>query len=151
MTVLTAFGHSNAFKAGDGIDQGDAISPLIWKIFYDPLLARIQRDPHNGYIMETDWRFNSELNIWKQKQARIAGLAFMDDTVWIHGSKQGLQRIIDISDSFFNLNDIQIKGEKSELLCINSDEDEKDNYILMGSNRNKVEFIKNKEIRYLGV
>jgi hypothetical protein len=41
MNVLTAFGPSPTFVGGDGIDQSDAISPLLWRIFYDPLLIAI--------------------------------------------------------------------------------------------------------------
>lgn len=38
MRVITAYRLSDIFTAGDGIDQGKVISPLIWRIFYDPLL-----------------------------------------------------------------------------------------------------------------
>ena len=55
MTIITEFGLSNILTAGDGIDQGEVISPLIWRIFYDPLLARIQQDPTLGYTMKIKW------------------------------------------------------------------------------------------------
>ncbi|GES94139.1 RNA-directed DNA polymerase from mobile element jockey-like [Rhizophagus clarus] len=34
--AITAFGLTDNFIAQDGINQGDALSPLIWQIFYDP-------------------------------------------------------------------------------------------------------------------
>ena len=39
--VITDEGSTDFFIAGDGIDQGKVISPLIWKIFYNLLLVRI--------------------------------------------------------------------------------------------------------------
>ena len=41
MKVITAFGLSPTLDAANGIDQGDSISPLLWRIFYDPLLSAL--------------------------------------------------------------------------------------------------------------
>jgi hypothetical protein len=40
-----------SFHAGDRIDQGEMISLLIWRIFYDPLLTRINDDHSVGYVL----------------------------------------------------------------------------------------------------
>ena len=40
--VLTSIGTTKRFVAGDGIDQEEVISLLVWRIFYDPLLTEIQ-------------------------------------------------------------------------------------------------------------
>src|SRR6266536_576585 len=53
--IITSYGLTEAFVAGDGIDQGEAISPLIWRIFYNPLLHRIQEDTTLGYEMKINW------------------------------------------------------------------------------------------------
>ena len=37
VNVLTEFGTTKEFEAGDGIKQDKTISPLIWRIFYDLL------------------------------------------------------------------------------------------------------------------
>ena len=50
--VITSFGLTNKFKAEDGLDQGEVISPLIWRIFYDPLLTKIKKSARLGYEME---------------------------------------------------------------------------------------------------
>jgi hypothetical protein len=47
MNVLMAFGPSLTLIEGDGIDQDDAISPILWRIFYDPLLIAIQQTCNN--------------------------------------------------------------------------------------------------------
>src|SRR5215212_6614869 len=50
ISVITAYGSTEFFTGQDGIDQGETISPLLWRIFYDPLLCAIQ-DSGRGYIM----------------------------------------------------------------------------------------------------
>src|SRR5688572_17731164 len=52
LSVITTFGNSPVFEAGDGIDQGEAISSLLWRIFYDPLLAYIQHRTDQGFTHE---------------------------------------------------------------------------------------------------
>ncbi|KAF9991747.1 hypothetical protein BGZ80_008933, partial [Entomortierella chlamydospora] len=50
----------------------------------------------------------------------ISCLAFVDDSTWIGRNKQSTQGIVDIADSFYALNSIEINPKKSELLVINS-------------------------------
>ena len=49
-TVITCHGNTEEYKVEDGIDQGDTISPILWRIFYNPLLSRIQKI-HTGYTI----------------------------------------------------------------------------------------------------
>ena len=148
MRIITEYGLSDAFTAADGIDQGEVISPLIWRIFYDPLLCRISQDPTLGYHMKVNWPA-------VQHSCRISTLAYADDTAWIAPSKNVLQRTIDISNQFFRLNDIDINGKKSELLVIHPHRRKlPDSYlsIMMGSNPCEVKASQPSEtIRYLGV
>ena len=39
--VLTNVGKTKDYDVLIGIDQGEVISPLLWCIYYDPLLTRI--------------------------------------------------------------------------------------------------------------
>ncbi|EXX77812.1 hypothetical protein RirG_020420 [Rhizophagus irregularis DAOM 197198w] len=55
LRVATAYGLSDGFTGYDGIDQGDALSPLLWRIFYDPLLVRIQQTKDSIYEMKVNW------------------------------------------------------------------------------------------------
>src|SRR6266480_4652586 len=48
--IITAYGLTDVITGQDGIDQGETISPLLWRIFYDPLLCQIQKG-HRDYIM----------------------------------------------------------------------------------------------------
>src|SRR5215212_7699235 len=51
ISVITAYGSTEFFTGQDGIDQGETISPLLWRIFYDPLLCAVQNS-NRGYVME---------------------------------------------------------------------------------------------------
>jgi hypothetical protein len=39
--VITKYGITQEYRIKDGLDQGDPMSPLLWKIFYDPLISKI--------------------------------------------------------------------------------------------------------------
>ena len=36
--VNTAYGPTDKYIISSGLDQGDALLPLLWRIFYNPLL-----------------------------------------------------------------------------------------------------------------
>ena len=50
--VITCYGLTNEYSVEDGIDQGDTISPLLWQIFYDPLISRISK-MYKGYYISS--------------------------------------------------------------------------------------------------
>ena len=41
--IITAYGLTDAYNVLIGIDQGEVISPILWCIYYDPLLCKIQK------------------------------------------------------------------------------------------------------------
>ncbi|KAG9297262.1 hypothetical protein G9A89_001531 [Geosiphon pyriformis] len=41
--VMTDFGLTSGYHVHDGLDQGEIFSPLLWQIFYDPLLCKVKR------------------------------------------------------------------------------------------------------------
>src|SRR5260364_317404 len=64
--VLTEAGKTDAFVISKGIDQDEAISPLLWQIFYDPLLERIQKSQDIGYKMSIQIPVNLRNNSFKK-------------------------------------------------------------------------------------
>ena len=88
----------------------------MWRIFYDLLLVRIQQ-LGIGYQMELQWPINVEKRIYKTEKVMVSTLAYADDTTWVAESKTALQKIIQVSNSFFTLNDIEINGAKSEAIA----------------------------------
>ena len=81
LKAITSYGLTDEIIAGDGLNQGEPIFPLLWRIFYDPLLSKIQNNKELGYIMETKWQPN--LNCPDEKSIRLitAATVFMDDTI----------------------------------------------------------------------
>jgi len=86
MRIITSYGLTKPFTAGDGVDQGDALSPLLWRIFYDPMLVAVQsqndRDP--GYHMSCTWPDNvNDPTTWTQYETSVPIMCYMDDTVFM--------------------------------------------------------------------
>ena len=80
--IITDYGLTDSYPLDNGVDQGEVFSPLMWCIYYDPLLTYIQSKPDLGYIIHNDlpsdlttypYTFNTEY-------VTIADVAFMDDT-----------------------------------------------------------------------
>src|SRR5947199_186947 len=119
MNILTAYGTTNIITAGDGIDQGDSISPLLWRIFYDPLLSAVTRYGSRGYKMEVTWPHDpTDKTTWTYDSTNISTSAYMDDTVWIDESRCRLQDTVNLAQEFFTIWDIKINTGKCELLVI---------------------------------
>ena len=49
--IISYNGFTDPYNLLIGIDQGEIISPLLWCIYYDPLLAEIQAQPALGYTI----------------------------------------------------------------------------------------------------
>src|SRR6185437_7590321 len=151
--IITAYGLSDILTAADGIDQGEVISPLLWRIFYDPLLCRIAEDQSLGYTMDVKWP-TGNLDTYITYSLRTAGLAYVDDTVWIGHSQSNAQKIVDISSEFFHFNDLDINGFKSFVLVINLPKSlpREESFIIIGKQHTKVyPTPKSEPIRYLGI
>src|SRR4051812_10275076 len=46
-TVITSVGLTQPYTIANRIDQGDTISPILWRIYYDPLIEMIEKQ--RGY------------------------------------------------------------------------------------------------------
>src|ERR1044072_2210189 len=123
--IFTPFGLTDPYNLLVGIDQGEVICPLLWCIYYDPLLAHIQNHTTLGYEINT----NNFLNVGEMinntpngtLSERVPDTAFIDDTTWIAKSVEDLQSILTIANSFCILNDILINDDKATLLTNNKD------------------------------
>ena len=151
--VITSLGLTQPNTAGDGIDQGETISPLLWRIFYDPLLCKIQENNEHGYHLSCEW--NSDFSNHDKKPLRLstrqATIAYMDDTTWIAKSKKDMDHILDEARVFYKANDSQVNGEKSVLITINNPNHNPAKVVVGPKKETVTELDRNLHARFLGV
>ena len=99
-----------------GIDQGEVICPLLWCIYYDPLLSYIQWQLSLGYHLIHQWTSDLNLSPFHLLEKTISDTAFINDTTWLSNSFNTLELMLNIVDSFYKLNDILINDDKAILL-----------------------------------
>ncbi|EXX54338.1 hypothetical protein RirG_235420 [Rhizophagus irregularis DAOM 197198w] len=121
--VITAYGKTAPYNVLTRIDQGEVISPLLWCIYYDPLLAEIDKQQLGYNISCISKSVVQEEGVLNQQNVSI--MAYMDDTQWITDEKSKLEKMLYIADTFYRLNDIQINKEKSELMMMTTTEKRK--------------------------
>jgi len=146
--VITFYGLTDEYKVNDGIDQGDAISPLLWRIFYDPLLEAVRKSKL-GYLMSTEI-FNNNCEIQTNLEQRIYTTAYMDDTVWIASNKKELQHILNLTSEFCQIVDIKVNPSKSQVIHINPSSMEKHTPVFVDA-QPVYPMEKSVPVRYLGI
>jgi len=144
--IITAHGLTESYQPQGGIDQGDTISPLLWRIYYDPLITKISKD-YTSYTIKSELTspLNSEQNCQK---INLPILAFMDDTTWISNNQQELQQITSTAETFYELNNLKTNPDKSTLITTNHSHNNPKQIIL--SNQIIKAKHKHEPIRFLG-
>src|SRR5687768_11536072 len=78
-SIFTEVGMTTPYDVLIGIDQGEVISPLLWCIYYDPLLKEIE-SRQLGYQISHTYR----QNVYSHNKTTISqhnsASAYMDDT-----------------------------------------------------------------------
>ncbi|KAG9291304.1 hypothetical protein G9A89_021806 [Geosiphon pyriformis] len=110
--VITDFSLTDSYHVHDGLDQGEVFSPLLWCIFYDPLLCEVK---HQKSVC--GYRINSH---FAGLFSFFAAEAFVDDTIWVGSSRAATQHILDVASEFFWINNISINNDKTVVIPINS-------------------------------
>jgi hypothetical protein len=114
-SVFTAYGNTDPYDVIVGIDQGEVISPLLWVIYYDPLLSRIGKSSL-GYKMSVTWKPDITKTDTSEISAYIPNSTYMDDTIWVTDNLSNLTAIFDIAQFFFDLNSMKVNHNKSFIL-----------------------------------
>ncbi|EXX52786.1 hypothetical protein RirG_001260 [Rhizophagus irregularis DAOM 197198w] len=105
------------YYVNDGIDQDEVWSPLLWRIFYDPLLVKLDMLKKKlGYKMEVEYKENIN-------KKYINAIAFMDDTTFISKSREGAEEMLEVCHSFYKMNDVKANPNKYEIIKINNKEE----------------------------
>ncbi|KAG9298408.1 hypothetical protein G9A89_000407 [Geosiphon pyriformis] len=99
--VITDFGLTNGYQVHDGLDQEEVFSPLLWCIFYDPLLCEVKRQESVcGYRLDSRFVANTgHIKSWPGLTSFLAAGAFVDDTIWIGSSQTATQHILNVAIS----------------------------------------------------
>ena len=91
--VITNLGLTPSYPVHNGIDQGETITPLLWRIYYDPLISYIHAQVP-GYTLQSSWTTNLKLQTFNSLQKQCSVLAYMDDILWVASSQTELFNIL---------------------------------------------------------
>ena len=100
--INTIHGDSAPFTPEIGLPQGGKLSPLLWTIFYQPLLELLQKHT-TGYKLPL-------------MQEKVTAVAFADDLTPITTSPMDLQLQLDIIYSFLKYHGMKMNPSKSHIL-----------------------------------
>uniref|UniRef100_U9UGS7 Reverse transcriptase domain-containing protein n=1 Tax=Rhizophagus irregularis (strain DAOM 181602 / DAOM 197198 / MUCL 43194) TaxID=747089 RepID=U9UGS7_RHIID len=103
------------FKNFAGIQNHDVELPDFWKNEYESK-SNVEENIYQNVldpINDEEWVEPLAFN--------FPGLSYMDDMNFISDCKDNLEKILEIADSFYRMNDIKINKEKSELLLRTKD------------------------------
>ena len=95
---------SNVFKASNGVRQGSVLSPILFNIYMDDLSVSLVKSNAGCYINKTC----------------SSHLMYADDICLLAPSAKGLQKLIDICESYSVDNDLLFNATKSVCMYLNS-------------------------------
>ena len=100
--------YSTEFNIECGVAQGCKLSTVLFNIYINDLLERISPSTVK----------NNKANIMKKIEESIA-LCYADDLIIISSNKKGLERSINILESWCFKNYIKVSAKKSQIMIIN--------------------------------
>ena len=149
--IITAYGLTSPVHIKSGIEQGETYSPLLWKIYYDPILTFISQKYKDHFLKISSTSPLDTISNSNPTLTTIPPLAYMDDTVWHSEHPETLQKIINDASSLYKINNIEVNPSKSDLLFIPSKNFKTSNYILSFDNQTIIPRKSTDIIRYLGI
>ncbi|KAG9294403.1 hypothetical protein G9A89_001908 [Geosiphon pyriformis] len=109
--IITDFGLTDDYSVHDGLNQGEVFSPLLWCIFYDPLLYKVK---HQESVCR--YKFNFHFISRSGHAESQAGFS----TFFAAEAFATTQHILNVVSEFFRINDISINNDKTVAIPINA-------------------------------
>ena len=100
--INTIHGDTNAFSPEIGLPQGGKLSPLLWNLFYQPLLKLLDKHSDGFKINNLPWK--------------ITAVAYADDLTPVSTTKEDFQKQLDIIYSFLAFHGMKMNPTKSHIL-----------------------------------
>src|SRR5271154_5883629 len=72
--IITSQGLTNSIPIIKGIPQGETISPLLWTIFYDPLLTKLNQNKKKVHNLFNNLAFMDNLNLLSHNKDTLQNL-----------------------------------------------------------------------------
>ncbi|CAG8844428.1 19349_t:CDS:1, partial [Gigaspora margarita] len=82
----------------DRIEQEEVLFLLLWHIFYDPLLVRVQEAKELSYYVSTSKSKLRPRDYIQKKEIKVAVVAYTDDTTWVAPNKQVIEKMLSIAN-----------------------------------------------------
>ncbi len=123
--------HSEYFDVTNGIRQGGIISPLLYTIYADELINRLEAEGIGCHI----------------GHKYVGAPSYADDMTLVCPSVKGLQRMVDICAEYGMSYDVKYNEKKS--VCIVFDRKREQKTVDIYLNGNKLECVQN--VKHLGV
>lgn len=117
--IITTYGLTAPFEYGRGIPQGGVESPLLWIIFYDPLIVRLQTECQGFSLYQQLPSFTYTYNQLATPGQSLVACSYVDDLIIFTPSKVAMQQCLDILHSFNTNFGISSNISKSHLLVLN--------------------------------
>eukprot|EP00936_MAST-01D_sp_MAST-1D-sp1_P000488 g488.t1 len=100
---------SDPYDIEDGLREGSVLSPVLYTIFINDLLEKLQ---HSG----------NGVSIANDPQCHVATLGYADDLALISGSPDGLQDMLDIVADYAEEHHFQVSQSKSNVVVFDGSE-----------------------------
>lgn len=107
--VIVNNSTTDEYFVQDGIDQGEIQFPILWRIFYDTLLTRLEEIKEEvGYNKVEATKIIDIVKGMSEKRSITFNVsAFIDDKTLIGKNRKSMDRMVKICHKFFKINDIK--------------------------------------------
>ena len=117
--VLTHYGPTQEFRIERGMRQGCPLSPLLFLIFFQPILNRLGREQDNkGFKIlgcDVSWAMPTEI----KRDISLSIMGFADDVVILRRNKEDLLDAMQIFNNFLLSNRMELNFKKTKILVSN--------------------------------